>query len=82
MQLERNVMAFQDVLDRNAEWRPGKLNQREHAGYMNEGIRNFKVGGGAAYRRRAESVIAGIYFGLEKSNGELVLEQLVSVEVS
>lgn len=36
-QLEWNVMAFQDVPDGDAERRPGKLNQREHAGYMNEG---------------------------------------------
>ena len=43
-QLEGNVMAFQDVPDRDAERRPGKLDQREHAGYMNEGIRNFKAG--------------------------------------
>lgn len=45
VQCERNVMVVQDVLDRDAERRPGELNQREHAGYMNEGMKNCKVGG-------------------------------------
>ena len=58
VQLEGNAMAFQDVPDRDAERRPGKLNQREHADYMDEGIGNFKVGkrGGSCFR--SESVIA------------------------
>lgn len=43
VQCERNVMVFQDVPDRDAERRPGKLNQREHAGYMNEGVRKFNA---------------------------------------
>jgi hypothetical protein len=30
------VMAFQDVADRNAERRPGELNQREHGAYMKQ----------------------------------------------
>ncbi len=43
-QLEGNVMVFQDVPDRNAERRPGKLNQREPVVYMTKGVRNCKVG--------------------------------------
>lgn len=36
-------MGRQDVPDRNAEGRPGKLDEGEHIDYMNEGIRNFKI---------------------------------------
>ena len=41
---KRNAMAGQDVLDGDAEGGPRKLDEGKHAGYMNEGIRNFKVG--------------------------------------
>ncbi len=53
-QFEWNVMAFQDVPDRDAERRPGKLNQREHAGYMTEGVRNCKVGKSGTVSPQAE----------------------------
>ena len=48
VQLEWNVMAFQDVPDRKAERRPGKLNQREYVGYIYEEIKYSKVGKRAA----------------------------------
>lgn len=41
---KRNAMARQDVPDRDAEGRPGKLDEGEHASHMNEGYRNCKVG--------------------------------------
>lgn len=44
VQLEGNVIAFQDVPDRNTEQQPEKLNQREHVGYMNEGVKENKIG--------------------------------------
>jgi len=43
VQLEGNVMAFQDVPDRNTEQRSEKLNQREHGAYMTEARRNCKI---------------------------------------
>ena len=57
-QLERNVMAFQDVPDRDAERRPGKLNERKHGVYMTEAGGNFNVGKKPEMNRQSKSAIA------------------------
>jgi hypothetical protein len=43
VQCEGNVMALEDVPDRNSERRPRKLNQLKHGAYMTEGMKDFKV---------------------------------------
>lgn len=46
VEFKRNTMARQDVLDRDAEGGPRKLDQGEHGVYMKEVGGNFKDGKG------------------------------------
>jgi hypothetical protein len=50
-------MARQDMPDCDAEGGLRRLDQGEHAGYMNEGIENFKIGkrGAPAFDRNRSS---------------------------
>ena len=50
LEAKRNVMARQDVPDGDAEGGPRKLDEGEHGGYMNEGMKNCKVGKGLHLR--------------------------------
>lgn len=59
VQLERNAMAFQDVPDCDAERRPGKLNQREHAGHMNEGDKKLQGLGSSLCRSESTTARCG-----------------------
>lgn len=43
LESKRNMMAGQDVPDRDAEGGPRKLNEGEHGGHMKEAKRNRKI---------------------------------------
>ena len=71
-QPKRDVAPFKDMPHRNAEWRPGKLNEREHGVYMTEAERNFNIGENPEMNRRSDqSSHGGLLFGWMKreSNG-------------
>ena len=40
---KRDVVPFKDVPHGDAEWRPGKLDEREHGVYMTEAEKNFNI---------------------------------------
>ncbi len=49
---KRDAVLFKDMPHRNAEWRPGKLNEREHGVYMTEAEGNFNIAEILAMNRR------------------------------
>jgi hypothetical protein len=55
--LKQDVISLKDMPYRDAERRPGKLNQGKHGVYMTEAKGNFKIEGKAAMKRRSESAI-------------------------
>ncbi len=55
---KRNAMARQDMADCDAEGGPRKLDEGEYGGYMNEGMKNCKVGKRVVPGHLSESEIA------------------------
>ncbi len=54
---KRDAVPFKDMSHGDAEWRPRKLDEREHGVYMTEAGRNFNAGENQEINRRPESAI-------------------------
>ncbi len=76
-QAKWDAMLFQDMPHRDAERRPGKLDQGEHGVYMTEARGKFKIEGSAAMIRRSESAIAWVDIACYLDSGRKRAEQAV-----